>query len=138
MANEELIMHAREFTESPNLGKDMARELDKALIYIRELADALEAAEARVKELESGYTLTHGLLVIEREELESAEARIAELEAGFERAQMQVEEARTAWWSATEQGDSGLVYTDRIEDAMDEIWSAIGSSDWLPVESEGE
>ncbi len=44
----------------------------------------------------------------------------------------QIEEARTAWWSATEQGDNGLVYTDRIEDAMDDIWSAIGHVDWTP------
>ena len=54
MTNEELIMHAREFTESPNLGKDMARELNKALAYMWELADIAEAAESRVKELEAG------------------------------------------------------------------------------------
>lgn len=50
----------------------------------------------------------------------------------------QIEQARNAWWSATEQGDNGLVYTDRIEDAMDEIWNAIGDAGWLPVEQEGE
>lgn len=43
-----------------------------------------------------------------------------------------IEEARNAWWSATEQGDSGLIYNDRIEDAMDDIWSAIGHADWTP------
>ena len=53
MANEELIMHAREFLATPNLGRDMARELDKALAYIRELADIAEAAEARIAELEA-------------------------------------------------------------------------------------
>jgi hypothetical protein len=50
----------------------------------------------------------------------------------------QIEEARNAWWSATEQGDNGLIYTDRIEDAMDDIWSAIGHAEWMPVEQEGE
>lgn len=49
----------------------------------------------------------------------------------------QIEEARTAWWSATEQGDNGLVYTDQIEAAMDDIWSAIGHADWQPG-SEGQ
>jgi hypothetical protein len=44
----------------------------------------------------------------------------------------QIEQARNAWWSATEQGDNGLVYTDRIEDAMDDIWSAIGHAAWNP------
>lgn len=44
-----------------------------------------------------------------------------------------IERAREAWWSATEQGDSGLVYTDRIEDAMDAIWDEIGHADWTPV-----
>lgn len=48
----------------------------------------------------------------------------------------QIEEARNAWWSATEQGDNGLVYTDRIEDAMDDIWSAIGHVDWTPDHTE--
>lgn len=43
-----------------------------------------------------------------------------------------IEEARNAWWSATTQGDNGLVYTDKIEDAMDDIWSAIGHADWTP------
>lgn len=82
MTNDELLAEAREFLATPNLGKDVMRELDKAMIYSRRLADALEAAEARVKELEAGYSLTHGLLAIEREELELAEKRIAELEAG--------------------------------------------------------
>lgn len=50
----------------------------------------------------------------------------------IERLRGQIEEARNAWWSATEQGDNGLVYTDRIEDAMDGIWSAIGHADWTP------
>ena len=46
----------------------------------------------------------------------------------IERLQDQIKEARTAWFSATEPGDDGLlVYTDKIEDAMDEIWSAIGT-----------
>jgi hypothetical protein len=50
----------------------------------------------------------------------------------------QIEEARTAWWSAVTQGDNGLIYTDRIEDAMDDIWSAIGDAEWVPVnENEG-
>jgi hypothetical protein len=44
----------------------------------------------------------------------------------------QIEQARIAWWSAVEQGDNGLIYTDRIEDAMDDIWSAIGHADWTP------
>lgn len=44
----------------------------------------------------------------------------------------QIEEARHAWWAATEQGDDGLLYTDKIEDAMDDIWSAIGHADWTP------
>ena len=47
-------MHAREFLATPNLGRDMARELNKALTYMWELADIAEAAEARVKELEAG------------------------------------------------------------------------------------
>ncbi|MDH5132860.1 MULTISPECIES: hypothetical protein [unclassified Microbacterium] len=50
----------------------------------------------------------------------------------IERLRGQIEEARMAWWSATEQGDNGLVYTDKIEDAMDDIWSAIGHADWEP------
>lgn len=49
----------------------------------------------------------------------------------------QIEEARTAWWSAVEQGDDDLIYTDRIEDAMDEIWSAIGDAEWTPGEVGG-
>jgi hypothetical protein len=48
-----------------------------------------------------------------------------------------IEEARIAWWSATEQGDNGLIYTDRIEDAMDDIWSAIGHADWSPDHTDG-
>ena len=50
----------------------------------------------------------------------------------IERLRGQIEEARNAWWSATAQGDSGLIYTDKIEDAMDDIWSAIGHADWTP------
>ncbi|MEW1990742.1 hypothetical protein [Microbacterium sp. NPDC078849] len=50
----------------------------------------------------------------------------------IQRLRGQIEEARMAWWSATEQGDNGLVYTDKIEDAMDDIWSAIGHADWEP------
>ena len=53
MTNTEQIAAARKFLATPNLGKDMARELNKALAYIRELADIAEAAEARVKELEA-------------------------------------------------------------------------------------
>ena len=49
----ELIAEARKFLATPNLGKDMARELNKALAYMWELADIAEAAEARVKELEA-------------------------------------------------------------------------------------
>lgn len=51
----------------------------------------------------------------------------------IERLRGQIGEARSAWWSATEPGDSGLIYTDRIEDAMDDIWGAIGHADWSPV-----
>ena len=54
MTNAEQLAEARKFLATPNLGKDMARELNKALAYIRELADVAEAAEARVKELEAG------------------------------------------------------------------------------------
>jgi len=43
----ELVKEAREFLATPNLGKSLMRELDKAMIYIRRLADAHEAAEAR-------------------------------------------------------------------------------------------
>lgn len=43
MSDEELIAEAREFLVTPNLGKSLMRELDKAMIYIRRLADALEA-----------------------------------------------------------------------------------------------
>lgn len=141
MTNEEQLAEARKFLATPNMGKSMARELDKALIHIRRLADIAEAAEVRVKELEAqakDRKAEQVFRISELQELGEAQARIAELEAGFERLQMQIEEARTAWWSATEQGDSGLVYTDRIEEAMDDIWSAIGGSDWVPVESEGE
>jgi hypothetical protein len=49
-----------------------------------------------------------------------------------DRLRAQVEAAREAWWSGTEQGDTGLVYTDRIEDAMDAIWDAIGHAEWTP------
>ena len=70
MANEELIMHAREFLATPNLGRDMARELNKALAYMWELADMAEVAEARVKELEAG-------------EWEYAQAVIADDEGGL-------------------------------------------------------
>jgi PTH2 family peptidyl-tRNA hydrolase len=62
----------------------------------------------------------------------SAEAYWGELVALRDR----IEEARTAWWSATEQGDNGLIYTDRIADAMDDIWSAIGHADWEPYAPE--
>jgi len=55
-------------------------------------------------------------------------------EQEVERLRGQIEEARSAWWSATEQGDNGLIYTDKIEDAMDDIWSAIGHADWTPKE----
>jgi len=44
-----------------------------------------------------------------------------------------LEQAREAWWSATEQGEKGVVYTDRIESAMDDIWSEIGDATWTPV-----
>lgn len=54
-----------------------------------------------------------------------------------ERLKAKIEEARAAWWSATEQGDNGLVYTDRIEDAMDDIWSAIGHADLTPDQKNG-
>ena len=54
MSNTELIAGARKFLATPNLGRDMARELNKALAYMWELADIAEAAEARVKELEAG------------------------------------------------------------------------------------
>ena len=54
MTNTELIAEARKFLATPNLGRDMARELNKALAYMWELADALEAADALVKELEAG------------------------------------------------------------------------------------
>lgn len=54
MTNTEQIAAAREFLATPNLGKSMARELNKALAYMWELADIAEAAEARVKELEAG------------------------------------------------------------------------------------
>ena len=47
-------MHARGFLATPNLGKDMARELNKALAYMWELADIAEAAEVRIAELEAG------------------------------------------------------------------------------------
>src|SRR5690606_16504385 len=51
-----------------------------------------------------------------------------------DRLRAQVEAAREAWWSGTEQGDTGLVYTDRIEDAMDAIWDVIGHADWTARE----
>lgn len=53
MSNTELIAGARKFLATPNLGRDMARELNKALAYMWELADIAEAAEARIKELEA-------------------------------------------------------------------------------------
>lgn len=34
-------------------------------------------------------------------------------------------EAREAWWLGVEQGDSGVIYTDDVEKAMDAIWSAL-------------
>ena len=54
MSNAELIAESRKFLATPNLGKSMARELEKAMIHIRRLADIAESAEARVKELEAG------------------------------------------------------------------------------------
>ncbi|KAM9863120.1 hypothetical protein ACI1US_01005 [Leucobacter sp. BZR 635] len=42
--NEEIIIRARAFASASPLGKPMARELDKAILTIRRLADALEAA----------------------------------------------------------------------------------------------
>ena len=54
MSNTELIAGARKFLATPNLGRDMARELNKALAYMWELADIAEAAEARIAELEAG------------------------------------------------------------------------------------
>lgn len=41
---------------------------------------------------------------------------------------------REAWWSAAEQGDTGIVYTERVEQAMDDIWTAI--ADESPTERE--
>jgi hypothetical protein len=60
-------------------------------------------------------------------------ASVVPEEPEVEKLRGQIEEARSAWWSATEQGDNGLIYTDRVEGAMDETWSAIGHADWTPA-----
>ena len=90
MTNAEQIAKARKFLATPNLGRDMARELNKALAYMWELADIAEAAEARVKELEAG---------------EISALREARAETWDEAIS-----AVFAWWSAPpEQRSAGIV-----------------------------
>ncbi len=116
MTNEELIMHAREFLATPNLGRDMARELDKALIYIRELAVIAEAAEARVKELEAGeweWRARNGVM--------SGPIRVG---------------PTTAKRALEERLDDYPFVLDESERAV--IVEKRHVSDWVPVESEGE
>lgn len=79
---EELIKEARKFLATPNLGKDMARELDKALIHIRRLADALEVAMIPHAECEASGERAGAQLADLKAALEAAEARVKELEAG--------------------------------------------------------
>ena len=104
MTNAEKLAEARKFLATPNLGKDMARELDNALIYIRELADIAEAAEARVKELEAG---------------EISALREARAETWDEAIS-----AVFAWWSAPpEQRPAGIVnpYGDGLPVESEEV-----------------
>lgn len=36
-----------------------------------------------------------------------------------------IAEVTEAWWSGTEPGDDGILYTDQVEAAMDAIWAAL-------------
>ena len=156
MTNDEQIAEARKFLATPNLGKDMARELDKALIYIRELADIAEAAEARVKGFEANFPCDGGcnyasgpeescslhgrnpadlwgIIANISAECYEAEARIAELEAGeWEYAQAVITD-----------DDGGLYLGKSFGDdptrALDEGYVLVrrNCGPWVPVESEG-
>ena len=83
MTNTELIAEARKFLATPNLGKVMARELDKALIYIRRLADALESAMIPHAECEASGERAGAQLADLKAALEAAEARVKGFEANF-------------------------------------------------------
>jgi hypothetical protein len=65
--NEKLIEEARTFASSAPLGKTVWRELDKAILLIRRMSDALEAAEKALtptdderEALLAGYLDQHG------------------------------------------------------------------------------
>ncbi|MFA5901380.1 MAG: hypothetical protein WC829_19935 [Hyphomicrobium sp.] len=167
MTNTELIAGARKFLATPNFGKAMARELDNAMIYIRELADIAEAAEARVKGFEANFPCDGGcnydsgpeescslhgrnpadlwgiIANISAERYE-AEVRIAELEAGEWEYSWEGEDQASSWSLAQ--------VFQRMEDAQRFGESTGGSwvkrdggqmvrrhvGPWVPVESEGE
>ena len=121
-------MHAREFTESPNLGKDMVRELDNALIYIRELADIAETAEARVKELEAG------------EWQYSYFEKWADGSGVYERVTFRtLAEARKYFDNSGDMSDwnAEVKKKDRLVAGIEKR-RVVEPGPWLPVESEGE
>lgn len=144
-SNAELIADAREFRATSKLGKSMVRELDKAMIYIRRLVNAVEFAEARIDELEAEakeYRIERIRRIGELQELAEAEARIAELDAG---------EWEHSWEGETEDGSWLLAQVfSCVEDAQAFAESTSGAwvkrdggrmvkrhvGPWVPVESE--
>jgi len=82
--SEELINEAREFLATPNLGKSMMLEPNKAMIYIRRLAASLEVAMVPHAECEASGERAGAQLADLKAALEASEARVKELEAGVE------------------------------------------------------
>lgn len=133
MTNDEQLAEAREFLATPNLGKDMARELDKALIYIRRLADALEAAMIPHAECEASGERAGAQLADLKAALEAAEARVKELEAGVE-----WEYGYRSTRTGNRWGSGSLLDAQLGAKAISaKIERRRKPGPWMPVESEG-